>query len=192
MAAGLESMLADLTSGDDSRAEAAVPALAALGQTALPALRNLLSSPQVDARWWALRTLAQFKAPPLSWLIESLEDPSEEVRQCAALGLYHHPAEEAIPVLIHCLSDPDPLTVNLASNALVAVGAPAVPALLDLLRDAAHMTRVGTIRALASIGDPRAIPALMAALEEDSLNMKYWAEEGLERLGLDMVYMKFE
>jgi len=30
----------------------------------------------------------------------------------------------------------------------------------------------------------------MAALEEDSISMQFWAEEGLERLGLGMVYLK--
>ena len=33
---------------------------------------------------------------------------------------------------------------------------------------------------------------LMAALEDDSVMMQHWAEEGLERLGLNMVYLKPE
>jgi len=45
---------------------------------------------------------------------------------------------------------------------------------------------------LAEIADHSAIPALMSALEDDSVMVQHWAEEGLERLGLDMVYLKPE
>ena len=54
----LEDLLADLTSGDETRAEAAVPGLAALGETVIPSLRGLLDSDDADIRWWATRTLA--------------------------------------------------------------------------------------------------------------------------------------
>ena len=47
----LEELLADLTSGDETRAENAVPALVELGEGAFPALRDLLVSPDVDQRW---------------------------------------------------------------------------------------------------------------------------------------------
>jgi hypothetical protein len=32
----------------------------------------------------------------------------------------------------------------------------------------------------------------MNAIEEESAMLRYWAEEGLERLGLNMVYIKPE
>jgi HEAT repeat protein len=46
------------------------------------------------------------------------------------------------------------------------------------------------LRSLSEIGDHRAIPAMMKALGEESALLQYWATEGLQRLGLDMVYMK--
>ena len=55
----LDGLLAALTSGDETRAEAAVPDLVEFGQEAFPALRELLASKDADHRWWALRTLAQ-------------------------------------------------------------------------------------------------------------------------------------
>jgi len=81
---------------------------------------------------------------------------------------------------------------SLACNALVEVGKPAVPSLLKLSKDAPQIARINAIRALAEIADHNAIPALMAALEDDSIMIQHWAEEGLERLGLDMVYLKPE
>ncbi len=197
----LDDLLADLTSGDEDRAEAAVPKLVSLGEAAFPALRALLDSPDTDHRWWALSVLAQNEQVDVDWLLAALDDPAAEVRQCAALGLCAHPAPKSVPALIDALQDPDSMVSTLAANALAAVGEAAVPALLDLVEDAslaasesvaAQTARLNAMRALAAIADPRAIPAMMAALKEGSTVMQHWAETGLENLGLDMVYLKLD
>jgi hypothetical protein len=43
---------------------------------------------------------------------------------------------------------------------------------------------------LAQIGDPRSIPALFTALDEDSALMEYWASEGLEKMGVGIVFFE--
>ena len=188
----LDALLADLTSGDETRAEGAVPGLVELGLEAFTALRDLLNSADADQRWWALRTLAQSPQTQTEWLLPLLNDPVPEVRQAAALGLSGHPAEMAIAPLIRALSDADSIVSSLACNALVEIGKPAVPSLLEVPKDAPQMARINAIRALAEIADHSAIPALMAALEDDSIMVQHWAEEGLERLGLNMVYINPE
>jgi len=188
----LDTLLADLTSGDEPRAEGAVPGLVELGEEAFPALRDLLNSADADQRWWALRALAQSPQARTEWLLPLLNDSVPEVRQAAALGLCSHPDETAIRPLVRALSDADSMVSSLACNALVEVGKPAVPSLLKLSKDAPQIARINAIRALAEIADHNAIPALMAALEDDSIMIQHWAEEGLERLGLDMVYLKPE
>lgn len=188
----LDDLLADLTSGDEVRAENAVPGLVALGEIAFPALHDLLNSRDVDQRWWALSTLAQAPRARTEWLLPFLNDPAPEIRQAAALGLVSHPNEAAIKPLVQALSDSDSLVSNLACSALVAIGKPAVPSVMEIPQDAPYRARINAIRALAEIVDYDAIPALMAALEEDSVMMQHWAEEGLERLGLNMVYLKPE
>jgi len=190
MAEELRTLLAELTCRDDVRAEAAVSELAGRGTEILPSLKALLDSPEVDERWWAVRTLAQMTEPPANWLIAVLSDPASEVRQCAALALCHHPDGNAIPGLIQLLADSEPVSAELAADALTAIGGDALPALVEALEKGPHKARVEAVRALAAIRDPRAIPSLIAALEEDSLSMQFWAEEGLERLGLGMVYLK--
>jgi hypothetical protein len=50
--------------------------------------------------------------------------------------------------------------------------------------------RILALRALAEIRDHRSIPMMMKCLSEDSAVLQYWAQEGLTRLGLDMVYVK--
>jgi len=188
----LDSLLADLTSGDEIRAEGAVPGLVALGEEAIPALRELLNSSDVDQRWWALSALAQAPQARTEWLLPFLDDSAPEIRQAAALGLCSHPDEMAIKPLVRALNDADSMVSNLACSALVAIGKPAIQSLMEIPKDAPHRARINATRALAEIVDFAAIPALMAALEEDSAMMQHWAEKGLERLGLNMVYLKPE
>ena len=186
----LDDLLADLTSGDEARAEAAVPTLAARGDEALPSLTALLDSPEADTRWWAARTLASLPGLDPGVLPPLLADPAPEVRQCVALALCSHPAESAIPPLLRALSDEDALVAELASKALVALGEPAVAGLLEVLKDASPSARIHAMRALSEIADPRAIRPMIEAMSEESAMHHYWAEAGLERLGVNMVYIK--
>ena len=188
----LTDSLAALTSGEDTRAEAAVVELASLPEAswphALEALQGLLRSPDPDTRWWAARALA---APPggeiTPSLLQALQDGDASVRQCAALGLRQRTDPAAVPELVCALDDPDPLVRRLAGEALEAVGSEAVPRLLEVMENGSHIARLEAARALAVIGDTRAIPALFAALDDSAL-LEYWANEGLERMGVGMNY----
>jgi len=46
------------------------------------------------------------------------------------------------------------------------------------------------MRALAEVRDPRAIPVMMKAMDDDSAILHHWCEIGLQQLGLDMVHLK--
>jgi HEAT repeat protein len=186
----LQDLLRDLTSGNETRAEEAVPALLDRGDEAIPALRDLTQSAEVDHRWWALRVLAQSPHARSEWLVPFLKDPAREVRQCAALGLAIKPGESAVRPLAQALSDEDSMVSSLAVNALVKIGGAAVPALIEVVNTAPQPARIHALRALAEVRDHRAIPVMMKVMEEDSVLLQHWAKEGLDRLGLDMVYMK--
>ena len=187
----LQELLAELTCGDDERAEAAIPALAAQGEAVVEALRALGSDASPDNRWWAVRALAEIpgrQVPGL--LLKALGDEDIAVRQCAALGLRRQPHEVAVPALISALKNPDHLLSNLAGDALVAIGEPAVPALLEVMQQGDQPARLVAVRALAMTGDHRSIPALFEALNEESMLIEYWATEGLERMGVGMTFFK--
>jgi HEAT repeat protein len=187
----IELLLAQLTGGDDARAEAAAAKLASLGPDALDALVQMASSSLPDQRWWALRTLAEIPQPQVPDLLAAaLHDPELSVRQCAALGLRQQPNTRAVADLIALLDASDSLTADLAADALVAVGKPAVEPLLAVLADGQPRARLLAAKALALIADPRAIPALFYALEEDSALLEYWASEGLDRMGIGMTFFK--
>jgi HEAT repeat protein len=187
----MQDLLADLTSGDDQRAEAAIPALVALGAAAIPPLLDLTHSDDADLRWWGICALAASPHTRTGDLIPHLSDSAPEVRAAAALALCSHPAEEATPALIRALADEDPLTAGLAGNALTRIGGPAVASLLQIMEEAPANLRILALHTLSQIGDHRAIPVMMKCLNEnESAVLQYWARQGLERLGLDMVYIK--
>ena len=189
--------LAELTSGDDERAEASVEKIAALGENCaddpIDVLQELLSSPDSEIRWWGVRALASISDPRVaSILIKALADESAAVRQCAALGLRLHPTPQAIAGLLDCLSDEDHLVIELSGDVLVEIGEQAVPALITVAEDGNPKTRLEAVRSLSRIGDTRAIPVLFGVLDEGSALMEYWAAEGLERMGVGMVFYKPE
>jgi len=186
----LERLLEDLVSDDEARAESAVAPLIEIGEPALPALLDLTRSPDPDARWWALRVLASSPHAKAEWLVPFLSDPAAEVRQCAALGLAGTADESAVQPLVQALRDEDSMVGSLAVNALVKIGSLAVPSLIEAVKQGAQSQRIHALRALAEIRDHRAIPVMMQVMQEDSVLLQHWAQEGLERLGLDMVYIK--
>lgn len=187
----LQNLLDDLTSGDEDRAEKAVLPLIELGGDAISSLLNLTQSTDMDSRWWALRTLAQSPLCRTEWLVPFLaNDPAAEIRQCAALGLAGKPDESATQPLVQALSDEDSMVGNLAANALVKIGSAAVPSLIEIVTSGKQSARIHALRALAEIKDHRAIPLMMKVMQEDSALLQHWAKEGLDRLGLDMVYIK--
>jgi HEAT repeat protein len=186
----IESLLAELVSGDDERAEKSIPAIIELGMNAMPALLDLTRANEADTRWWAVRTLAASPHTRTEDLIPLLNDSAPEVRAAAALAICNHPHERAIDALIKTLGDEDTLTASLAGNALVKIGSPSVPGLIKVTEEASVGIRILALRALAEIRDHRAIPVMMKLIQEESSLLQYWAQEGLEKLGLDMVYIK--
>ncbi len=187
----MKELLANLTSGDDERAEKAIAPLVELGKAAIAPLLELARSHHADTRWWALRALAASPHTQTGDLLPFLNDSSPSVRAAAALAIVERPSQEAVEALIKTLHDEDSLTASLASNALAKIGAPAAPSLLKVMEEADTNVRILAIRALAEIKDHRAIPAMMKCLnnERESTVVQYWATQGLNKLGLDMVYI---
>ena len=186
-------LLSQLSCGDDEQAEQALFHLASWGPEAVDALEMRLSHPDADVRWWAVRALAEAQDERVPGLLtRALSDPDMGVRWCAGLALRMNPFPQASNPLIGMLSDRDALTRRLAGDALVAIGGEVVPQLLGLVQREEQEVRLEVIRALAKIGDLRAIPVLFEALDDNSALIEYWANEGLEKMGVGMVYFKPE
>ena len=184
-----KALMAKLTSGNDFLAESSVDDIAALGESALPALSDLLDSSDPNSRWWALRALCLIPHPEvLTRLRSALRDPDPDLRQCAALGLAQQPHSDSVPDLIAALADPDRLTARLAADALIVVGKPAVPALITVLESTTSSAQIEAARALAAIGDARAIPTMFTAWEDGSALVQHWIEQGFEKMGVGMQF----
>jgi HEAT repeat protein len=186
----MQDLLAELTSGDDIRAENSISSIIQLDMAAIPALLDLTRASEADSRWWAVRALAASPHTQPDNLIPLLSDSAPEVRAAAALALCHHPHESAVEALINTLADQDSLTAGLAGNALVKIGSPSVLSLLEVMKDAPIGVRILALRALTQIRDHRAISVMMKSLSEESAMLQYWAQEGLNRLGLNVIYIK--
>ena len=187
----LQTLIANLISDDDELAVAAVDEISALGKAAIPGLLELLESPNPNERWWAIRVLSAIPDPAVpSRLRKALRDPDYTIRQCAALGLSQQPDIDSIQDLIDRLNDDDRLVARLSADALIAIGGPAVTDLIDTLEDAPQPSRIEAARALAVIGDTRAIPAMFGAWEVGSALIRHWVEQGFERMGVGMQFFK--
>jgi len=149
-----------------------------------------LESGSADIRWWAVRALGELVDPGAAPLLkQALHDPVPDVRQCAARALIVHPVPDLVPDLIACLEAGDPLLARLAGAALIAIGTTTVPALIEIVETGTQLARVEAVRALAELEDPRAIAAFFNAVQEgDSPLVEYWAETGLDRLGIGMAF----
>ena len=187
----LQTLIDRLVSDDDVQAVSAVDEISTLGTTALPALFELLESPNPNRRWWGIRVLSAIPDPDVRVrLREALHDPDYTIRQCAALGLSQQPDIDSIPDLIQRTNDSDRLVARLAADALIAIGGPAVNDLIHVLEHGPQPSKIEAARALAVIGDTRAIPAMFAAWENGSALIQHWVEQGFERMGVGMQFFE--
>jgi HEAT repeat protein len=93
-------------------------------------------------------------------------------------------AESAdISALIAALAHEDPVERHQAREALVAVGKPVVHRLIKLLSDPRMHVRWEAAKALGPISDPSAALALVNALEDKSVDVRWLAALGLITLG---------
>lgn len=88
--------------------------------------------------------------------------------------------EEGIPTLIATLSYNNPGAAVAAVDGLVKLGEVAVLKLLSLIDDYNYSGRAWAVRALAGIGDPRALKTLLEAAETDfAMSVRRSAAKGL-------------
>lgn len=130
------------------------------------AARVLLSDRALPVRVHAAGILVAYGAPPakvLPVLCDGLkcEDANVSGLASRALGELGPAAESAIPALRESLLLPDQPNPE-AIDALVRIGAPAIPVLIEALDRGDSTVKWGVVRALGNMGEPAraALPAL--------------------------------
>ncbi|MBW4426407.1 MAG: HEAT repeat domain-containing protein [Nostoc desertorum CM1-VF14] len=102
----------------------------------------------------------------------------DAVQELAAAGI-----EEAIPTLIAALGYNNPGAAVAAVDGLIAIGEASVQPLLELIDNYNYGARAWAVRALAGIGDVRALGTLLEAAKSDfSLSVRRAAARGLGTL----------
>lgn len=185
-------LLDELYAAEEAAAEGLAQQAARLLDPAaeIPAeLAAWLTSPSAEQRWWGVYILAGSRHPGAApALAQALADADPTVRQAALLGLRACPHPPAAATLLALLASPDELSGRLAGEALAALGEAVIPPLAEVLQHGEGRAPLQAARALALMEHPAAIPALFHALEHPSQIVQYWANEGLERLGVGMAF----
>ncbi len=180
---------------DDTNRLFAVLALEGLGPEAveaLPALISALEDSDRTVRQWAASAIGSIGHPSdeaLAALTRTLTTDEERVvrANCArALGSLRDP--RAIEALIQALDDDADLVRRSAASAIGYIGYPldeAIAALVKTLTtDEERDVRASCADALGNLGDPRALEALIQALDDDE-NVRLAAVDALRKLGSD-------
>ncbi|MGI0484115.1 HEAT repeat domain-containing protein [Pantanalinema rosaneae CENA516] len=148
-------------------------ALARTGEASVPALLEILASPEhsEDIKGHAAWALAFIGSEAADYLYAALNDASLDVR-CAVIGALGHVAQEqsderACNLLISVLTDPEPLIRTEAAAALGQVNyLPAIPHLILALQDPDLDVRKAAINSLGKLGDPLALTPLQELLDD--------------------------
>jgi HEAT repeat protein len=111
-----------------------------------------------------------------------LRDPHDKVQWRAAQALSQIRNPASVDPLIACLSKHDPVLVHQARLALIAIGCPAVPSLVNALSDSSDQVRWEAAKALAQINGPGSATALVNALEDNNAGVRWLAAQGLINL----------
>lgn len=185
----LDELLAALLKGNDESREETAVALGRWGPEAIPPLAELLAGHDADARWWAVRALAETggeEAAPL--LAGALGDVDPDVRACACLALGRVGGPRAARALAGGLADESPFVASIAADALSMIGEPAVEVLADCLAAEETHTRLLAVRALSRIKSKAVIGPLFGVLEDSSYLVRHYAREALEAQGVGMIF----
>ena len=179
----------ELDLNDPAQYKQALAEISGQRGTAIPVLLDLLQSPDANVRAFVIHALSGLQHPASLKAIRSgLSDPDLTVRYCALLGLRMQPDPNSIPELIDELQSDDALGRRLAANALIANGVASIGPLAKVLLGNRSLGKSEAARALSLIEHDEIVEPLLAALEDSSPLIDYWAREGLARRGLGMVY----
>jgi HEAT repeat protein len=180
----LTRLIAQLRRGLPEERLAAARELGGLkAERAVPALIEALHDSQLGVRLAAAGALGEIGSPRATpALVVVLRDGDPQVRKAAASALGETADPSAMEALLAGLDDPE-LTVRFAvGTALGRFGDAALPPLMQRLKEGNPDARSAAAFALARIQDPRSTDALLAALNDEHLNVRRFVAEALGML----------
>jgi len=127
----------------------------------------------------AIDALGQIGSPAVEKLIKLLRD--WDVRKYAIIALGKIRDERVLDPLMHQLRNEE--FKEYATNALVEVGQPAVPRLIEALKDKDDNVRKQAVLVLGRIKQPEAVDSLIAMLTDKDWYTRLTAAAALEAIG---------
>lgn len=115
-------------------------------------------------------------------LLDALEDPERDVRAAAARSLGVLGLARAVEPLVYALAD-GRIPRAVTGSALLAIGAPSLPALRRLERRAEPEVRAFAVELVGLLGDASDAAALQVRLRDSSAETRAKAARALGRLG---------
>jgi hypothetical protein len=194
----------------------AAEALGTLGAEGIDELILALKTKDKDVRLGIIEALSVIRDPrAVPSLVHLLTDTSSEVRWEAAIALGEINDPGATESLRHALRDPDKYVRYGAAFALIKtgwkpasaeerafqcvgmqewqavqeIGEPAIPALSSVLHDRDSSVRMQAIEILGSIGDRKAIPALIRSLADENAEVRWKAVLASPKCGVSMIHI---
>ncbi len=177
----LKLTLSILEMGDFQQRWEIAKVLTHLGNIAIPPLIEILEDEEAEEelRWYAARTLGEFKHPEaIASIVELLKnDEDEELKAIAATALGQM-GTVAIASLTELLLDEN--TRLLAVRSLCCIRQPeTITPLLSVVQDPQAAIRAAAIEALSSFHDERIPPVLLKALDDPAATVRRAAVLGL-------------
>ncbi len=171
-------------------AAAALASIGPAGPDAIPALTEMLSTPDCLPALRALALYGPDTAPALEKIIALLDHKDDsEIRWNAArtLGKMKAAAKKAAPRLVTALDDPAPLVREHAAEALGEIGPDAketIPALVKALKDPDARVRRDAVRSLGQMGTAAksAIQSIRPLLKDKDDKVRRAARTSLQQI----------
>src|SRR5260370_3624917 len=190
--ASLGEWIKKLGSEDRDERQEAKSAIAAIGPSAVPALRKTLVETKGRSQVGAAEALAGFKADArdaVPELTAALSDKEERVRwrASAALRAIGPDAGAAVPALIGALMhDSDSREAKVARSALCAIGSPAIEPLRRALKTDKNLqlrrASADTLGYFPKSAAAELLPPLLTAADDDDKDLRKAAGTALGKL----------
>jgi len=160
-----------LSYGNPYVRSSAVRALGMMGTSeAMVRLRKSLSDPSPTVRYYACLTLGESGEPSvIADIAPYFDDPDADVREAVSEACARMP-DAAWPVLFRYLNQGNPVEKITAATAVrKARYRPALPILLDVIRDPSREVKVSAVAALMTLEDPDSVEGLVNGLGDPDI-----------------------
>jgi HEAT repeat protein len=172
-----------LKDGDRGVREEAIEALGKVGEPAIPLMITGLRAPDVLVRRGSSDALARIGRPAVSPLTRSLLGEHDRLARIAAVETLGKMRDErAVASLVVALMDTDSDIQDMAAQALVRTGKPAVAPLMRVLRVAGDPFRRRVVETLVRTRG-LAVKPLVDALGDENAEVRLMASEALVKIG---------